>query len=192
MSDLETENDSPYKAPQAHTLAKDIEPYTPHAFSTHGRIGRARYICYSLWLSMLVMFVGAMIGGFVLAALSSHDTGTMKGYAVIVGLGLYVPVFGIFLVMAKRRLNDLGFSGWWGLMIFLPFINMLLALCLLFWPANDHANKYGPPPAENSLPVIIFGIVVPVALMVLALLAVLLPALIGFTFSLQPGLFDGL
>lgn len=172
---------SPYQAPSTDHLAKPSDPYFPKVLSTQGRIGRARYLCYSIWLSFAIMFFGSMIGGAVAVFFSGMNEAQVMSFAFVIGLGLYLPIFLLFFVLAKRRLNDVDMSGWLSLLIFVPFINFIFAMLLVVWPGTEGENRFGPPPAENSLAVVIFGIVLPTIGFLLVLLGLFLPLLLGDT-----------
>ena len=45
---------------------------------------------------------------------------------VIVSLGVLIPA----IAVEVRRLNDIGKSGWWYLLIFIPFAGTII---ILFW-----------------------------------------------------------
>lgn len=62
------------------------------------------------------------------------------------------PVFDLFVACAVlipllwvtvRRLHDLDFSGWWAVLVFAPFVNLLLCLVLLFKKGTVGMNSYG-------------------------------------------------
>ena len=63
----------------------------------------------------------------------------------------------IAIAYGKRRLNDLNRSGWWVLLIFVPLVNVLLAIYLLFFPGTGDVNDHGPAPGPNSIGVLIIG-----------------------------------
>jgi len=62
---------------------------------------------------------------------------------------LVVPIIIISLIqiffVTHRRLHDINASGWWQLIILIPF-GQLIILCLLFLKGTPGPNKYGPPP----------------------------------------------
>ena len=97
---------NPYAAPNADLtrVVNDGQTYVPQMFSMKGRIGRVRYLSYSMVLALIVMlFVGILTG--VLAAINP----------VLVGLAAigYLPALAVSFIMAVRRLNDLDQRGWW-------------------------------------------------------------------------------
>lgn len=44
-----------------------------------------------------------------------------------------------------RRLHDLGYGGWWSIVVILPFAEILL----LILPGQDAKNTYGPQPKKH-------------------------------------------
>lgn len=62
-------------------------------------------------------------------------------------------LFALFFFMGfslnARRLHDLGYSGWFNLLIIIPFVGLLLLLYLLIAPGQKIENKYGLPTASS-------------------------------------------
>jgi len=66
-------------------------------------------------------------------------------YAAYV-LAIFVPA----LAVSIRRLHDVGRSGWWYFLIFIPLVG---AIVLLVWCCEDSGpdNEWGPNPKAESL-----------------------------------------
>ena len=72
-------------------------------------------------------------------------------YSPLLWLGL-VLLLGLFLpslAVAIRRLHDTGRSGWWYLLVFVPFAGILL---LVWWATDSQPgpNQYGAPPRKGE------------------------------------------
>jgi uncharacterized membrane protein YhaH (DUF805 family) len=52
----------------------------------------------------------------------------------------------IMLRAQVSRFHDIGWSGRAVLLMFVPLINLLILLFLLFWPGKTRVNEYGDPP----------------------------------------------
>lgn len=50
------------------------------------------------------------------------------------------------IMLLIRRLHDLNRSGWWALIMLIPFVNLLFAIYILFFKGTEGPNKYGPDP----------------------------------------------
>ncbi len=106
-----------------------------------GRAQRAEY-----WYFVLFYALGIILLSFVDAA-----TGTFNKEA---GIGLLSALF-IFahlipsIAVSIRRLHDIGRSGWWYLLVFIPVAGPLV---LLFFSVQDSTedNEYGPNPKKIS------------------------------------------
>ncbi len=148
---------NPYESPKSRTLNITSETYQPKLFSINGRIGRIRYLAYSLIAMLVYGFVVSIIAAIAIPSISGASE-AMMGFVII---ALYAPliIFSIFLM--KRRLNDLNMSGWWQLIAYIPFIGALFALYMLIWPGKKESNKYGPPPTKNSPVLVLAGLVMP-------------------------------
>jgi uncharacterized membrane protein YhaH (DUF805 family) len=175
---------NPYLAPNA--AVSDVyghdEPYAPTIFSLQGRIGRLRYLAYSIGAMVLVAMVGGIISAIIGFALGSFGSSDGTGVAVFgaIGLFVYLPIFALSFIFAKRRLNDLNRTGWLSLLTLIPLVNLLLASYLIFFPGTVGSNDYGPMPIKNSTGVVIgaFGFLMIPVIGIVA--AIALPAYQGY------------
>lgn len=156
---------NPYHAPTADLsqAGMDAQPYQPKVFSVHGRIGRVRYLAYSMIYSIVAVLVVSVMFG-ILAAISP-DLIALAAFA-------YIPVVGLSMIPAIRRCNDLNKSGWWSLLSLIPLVNVGFLIWALFFPGDSGANDFGPPPDKNSswlivaiiLPIFLVGILAAIAI----------------------------
>jgi uncharacterized membrane protein YhaH (DUF805 family) len=47
-----------------------------------------------------------------------------------------------FVLIVILRLHDLNRSGWWSILGFIPFVNVLFAILLMVWPSASIENRY--------------------------------------------------
>lgn len=50
------------------------------------------------------------------------------------------------LAVGARRLHDIGRSGWWLLLWFIPLIGQLVMIYWAIQPGDQGTNEFGPPP----------------------------------------------
>ncbi|MBT8434102.1 MAG: DUF805 domain-containing protein [Gammaproteobacteria bacterium] len=176
MSEASISDVNPYDAPDASLDTGQDELYQPKIFSFNGRIGRMRYLAYSIGVNFLLMLVMMPLAGLS-AFMGGDPTSSMVG---MLGIGIfYVVTIVISVMFAKRRLNDLNRSGWWFLLFIIPIVNLLLAIYLIFFPGNSGNNNFGAAPAANTIGVLILGWMFP-ALMILGIVAaVVIPQFAG-------------
>jgi uncharacterized membrane protein YhaH (DUF805 family) len=164
---------NPYNPPRAEV--SDVHPATtefgPLKFwSAKGRIGRLRYLGWTMGASVLM----AIVVGVLTAALASAMGPAGAGIAMVVG---YVPLL-VFIVFALiQRTHDMGWSGWMCLLAFIP----LVGLIWVFKSGTPGANAYGPPPPPNSTGVKVFAWVFFAIFVIGILAAIALPAYQGYT-----------
>ncbi|MGE7959196.1 DUF805 domain-containing protein [Pseudomonas sp. NPDC089530] len=134
---------SPYAPPQA-SVGDPLPEFGELKFhSVEGRIGRLRYLAWTLALLLLAV----LVGGFLTAALIGN------GLQVIgmIFLGCVAIGFAYLnITISVQRLHDLGWSGWLWLLNLLPFVYAVFPLLLAVLPGNTGANRYGAPPPPNS------------------------------------------
>ena len=109
MSEASISDVNPYDAPDASLETGQGELYQPKVFSFNGRIGRMRYLAYSVGVNLLLMLVMVPLAG-ASAFMGGDPTTSMIG---MLGIGIfYIVTIVISVMFAKRRLNDLNRSGW--------------------------------------------------------------------------------
>jgi uncharacterized membrane protein YhaH (DUF805 family) len=156
---------NPYRAPAA-AVADAAEQYQPvNVYSASGRIGRARYIAYTLGLSILFgVFVAAMAGALGAIGLAA----VARIAAMVLYAGLLIWMF----MLTIQRAHDFNTSGWLSILVLIPLVN------LLFWiiPGSDGENRFGGKTPPNSVLVLIAAWLVPVLFIGGILAAVAIPA----------------
>lgn len=105
-----------------------------------GFSGRASRSEYWIWWGFTVVVFFA-IGAVALLFDST-------GYVVtsLVALVFVLPN----LAVAVRRLHDVGRSGFWLLLVFIPFIGALILLAFLLLDSQSEPNKWGSPPYGST------------------------------------------
>jgi uncharacterized membrane protein YhaH (DUF805 family) len=129
-------------------------------FAVSGRIGRARYVVYSIVLSLVIMAIAG-----VAAALLGP-----VGIAIMV-LG-YVALFVVSIMLTIQRSHDFNMSGWFSLLALVPLVNVI------FWfiPGTDGPNRFGAKTPPNSLAVMVGLWVVPLIFVGGIVAAISIPA----------------
>lgn len=143
------EAESPYAPPRAPVGEALPEFGTLKAFTFAGRIGRLRYLAWTMALMLVLMGVtGVFVSiGLSLIALTS-TIGLVIGGLICTAIGIAFIV--VSIQISVQRLHDLGWSGWLYLLILVPFVGGLFPILLAVLPGNTTANQYGPPPPANS------------------------------------------
>ncbi|MEA2025478.1 MAG: DUF805 domain-containing protein [Chloroflexota bacterium] len=70
------------------------------------------------------------------------------GYIVasVVALAIFLPN----LAVTVRRLHDTGRSGWWLLIVFIPFVGGLILFVFLLLDSRSESNSWGAPPYGST------------------------------------------
>ncbi|SDW35217.1 Uncharacterized membrane protein YhaH, DUF805 family [Pseudomonas syringae] len=132
---------SPYAPPKAQVGSEEYGHSTLKVFTTHGRIGRLRFLAWS------------MVQCVTLIVLLSVALTVMN--ASLVGGGLLIAVLVIAFItigvmIGVQRLHDLGWSGWLLLLNLVPFVGTLFPFLIMVLPGTQGPNQYGPPPPPNT------------------------------------------
>jgi len=102
-----------------------------------GRMRRLPYwtggfiLLTALYLAALLLLQRPGSGGWVLLAL------------------FYLPCLVISLRWTAMRLHDLNASGWWAVVLFVPYVGAAAGLVLSFVPGNTGDNDHGEPPPDG-------------------------------------------
>ena len=140
---------SPYAPPRA-PVGDDLPEYsTLNVFTIDGRIGRLRYLAWTLVLTVAMLVASGIIATASFAvATASPTAGVILGS--LLGFALFVAMVWVSVQIGVQRLHDLGWSGWLYLLNLVPLVNSIFPLLLLVLPGNAGANQYGAPPPRNS------------------------------------------
>ncbi len=102
-------------------------------FTYNGRLNRKRY-----FLRGLLIFIILII-----------DTPFLDAIPV-----LAVPIMFVLtissIMLGIRRCHDVNKSGWFYLLVFVPIVNIIASLYLLFAPGTTGSNTYGPDPLADN------------------------------------------
>lgn len=96
--------------------------------------GRARRKEY--WMYMLFYFIFGVAVSIVATIIR------VPLLASLYSLALFLPSLGV----SVRRLHDLGKSGWWFLLGFVPLVGGIILLIWFCTEGEQSSNQYGPNP----------------------------------------------
>jgi uncharacterized membrane protein YhaH (DUF805 family) len=156
---------SPY-APPRSTVAQDWPDVGElKVFTVQGRIGRLRYLAWSMVLMFFALITFAVCM-------------TLMSMSLITG-GLFGAVaFVVFLVVSvqigSQRLHDAGWSAWLLLLNLVPFVGSVFPFLMMAVPGNSGPNQYGAPQPPNSK-----GVKILAALWVPAMIIIVVGVLMG-------------
>jgi uncharacterized membrane protein YhaH (DUF805 family) len=134
----------PYAPPRAYVGDAQPEYSTLKPFGAQGRIGRLRYLAWSLVL---------MAVGFGLLLVASLTLAFSAVFGSVLLLAFAIGFIVVATQIGTQRLHDMGLSGWFMLLNLVPVIGTFFPFVLVLVPGNGGANKFGPPQPPNSLSV---------------------------------------
>lgn len=98
------------------------------------RAGRAEF-----WYFVLMNIIVSLLLAFIDGALGTAVIG------IIYMLAVFVPN----IALAVRRLHDIGKSGWWLLVGFVPVVGIFVLLYFYIKEGDAEANAFGAVPAKQ-------------------------------------------
>lgn len=142
---------NPYTAPLAG-LELPFEPAgATRLFAWNSRIGRARFVAYSLAGPAFAILYIAVVRAVEWSLEMQMSPGSLAGLAHI-AIVLLVPMLAL-VNATRRRLHDFDVSAWWSLFLLFPIFQFVFLIYLLVAPGTPDANRFGPvpPPTERSV-----------------------------------------
>lgn len=111
-------------------------------FHANGRLNRLRYLKYMIILALI-----SGVSTFVLSSMATFFTGDPNSTPIMMITGAWALVAGAGNVMLMiRRIHDLGKSGWFALIAFIPVIGIIFSVALFCIPGQVGYNEYGADP----------------------------------------------
>lgn len=150
---------NPYSAPTAAVSDMQSEEGFGDLkiFTANGRIGRIRYLMYTLGISL----VGAFLAGLMMI---------IPVIGPFLAIAVYIAIFVISIFLTIQRAHDFNTTGWISLVLFIPIVSLIFYII----PGTKGPNKYGPQPPPNStaikvtafilLAIVVIGIIAAIAL----------------------------
>ncbi|MDH4653513.1 DUF805 domain-containing protein [Pseudomonas sp. JS3066] len=175
---ISSETTSPYAPPRAQVGEQLPEFGELKVLGTSGRIGRVRYLGWS----MALMLAFLPIGGVILGSFALSDA-----LAALLTLVACLALVVVSVCIGVQRLHDIGWSGWLWLLNFVPIIGSVFALIMLFMPGTDGPNRYGPPPPPNSRGVKVLAWLIILVPVIGIVAAISLPAYQDYLMRTQMG-----
>jgi len=123
-----------------------VRPITSNYANFSGRARRKEYWGFVLFWSIMatVIVVGAVA---IDAALGNLKPGNAVPAITVAALGiLFLGSIVPHIAVTVRRQHDIGISGWFYLLIFVPYVGNMIILVFTLIPSQKHENKWGPIP----------------------------------------------
>jgi uncharacterized membrane protein YhaH (DUF805 family) len=98
-------------------------------------------------LELLFWWAAAIVGGGIVLSVVAALTGKpFRSYPMpVLPAVVLICVSVVMLKAILSRLHDIGRSGWSLLFMFVPLVNLLMVLFLVFMPGQEKTNSYGEP-----------------------------------------------
>jgi uncharacterized membrane protein YhaH (DUF805 family) len=156
---------SPYAPPRASVAQEGPDVGELKVFTVQGRIGRLRYLAWTMALTFVGLVLGALCFGIMSMSLVA---GGLLGAIVLVAFVV------VSIQMGAQRLHDAGWSAWLLLLNLVPVVGGFFPLLMIVVPGNGGPNRYGAPPPPNSRTVKLLAV-----LWILVLALVFVGAMMG-------------
>jgi uncharacterized membrane protein YhaH (DUF805 family) len=110
-------------------------------FSFQGRIRRTAF-----WVSVIIMGIVYMLLTLPLGALiTPKGEFNLTPLSLIYWGALFIVFSWMSFAIGAKRLHDIGKSGWWQLIIFIPLIGFIFYFYMGLKQTQDGVNRFGNP-----------------------------------------------
>ena len=99
------------------------------------RLNRKRYFFRGLALGA----AASIITNLITMVAVSMNSSAIAMLGTIISIAAVIPSFMLII----RRLHDLNRPAWWCIGVFVPLVNLVLGIYLLFFKGTDGPNDYG-------------------------------------------------
>jgi uncharacterized membrane protein YhaH (DUF805 family) len=155
------QDQNPYSPPAAEISADQAMP----GQATFPGLRRLPYFLWSIALGVGFVILMA-IGGAIAGATNSPEA-----MIIVMAIG-YIALFVVAIILGVKRLNNLGTSGAWILLMFVPIVSIGLSIFLIAFPEGYTKHR-----TLDTAAKVIIGIFV--AFIVLAILGGVLGGMAG-------------
>lgn len=173
----------PYDTSQVAIGYDTPPPYHNEPFyGFRGRIGRLRYLAYTIVMSLILYGLVSVAGGvagltFFALGLAEPRASENFWWVMLVVLAAAFAIASLYVTLAPiiRRLHDMNRTGWWSLLGLVPYVNGIFVLFLILVPGTDGVNDYGVPARPPTTRVKIVASLIPAIMIIGILAAIALP-----------------
>lgn len=123
-----------------------LTPWRKYATFT-GRATRKEWWTFYLVNTAIIFILSATMGGDIVKGFLHYRIHAIGPAATLFGLLVFIPT----LAALVRRLHDVGRTGWWVLLGFVPVLGGLVLLIMLLFDSQPGPNQYGPNPKEAAV-----------------------------------------
>lgn len=134
---------SPVPQPTDTNSNANNDSFWKSLFSFSGRNRRSTY-----WLTYICAYLLTVSCTYLLFLLADYLSvdNMPDGVVVIFMLLISIPFVWIYLANMTKRCHDLGKSGFFGLLMFIPLVGIFIGIYLAFFKGDLNDNEYGPSP----------------------------------------------
>ncbi len=110
-----------------------------------GRFGRLSYLAWLFISSIIFMIIAFVLFAIFGSIIDPQNPESISIVAIIIAAILYIAFIYFSIVFMIRRLHDRNHSGWLSLLMFVPVLNVVFALYLIFAKGDAGSNNFGAP-----------------------------------------------
>lgn len=141
---------NPYAAPEAGLELPFAPSDEARLFCWNGRIGRVRFVAYSL-LGMPLAILFGLLSGIAVGVFGLQSYFASEARVMTIGAVIFMIPLLVLAVMTRRRLHDFDIGGWWTFMLLFPILQFVFLIYMVVAPGTPETNRFGGVPAPADL-----------------------------------------
>lgn len=118
-----------------------------------GRIARLNYFlgkCFTVLPIIVLSIIWWLLGAMAQESVSSIVINLTALLLVVLLFAAVIWYIYFIVSLDIRRLHDIGWSGWWTLTLFIPYLGLIPGLIILFKKGDEGTNAYGEAPHDDK------------------------------------------
>ena len=115
-------------------------------FSPKGRIGRVQYILFTLTILIITLLIHTFFPNRVLLEKAPLDAASLINFLLLLG------VLVLHIMVTIKRFHDFNITGYATMMLYAPYLGLLVLIALILYPGTDGDNRFGRAPGSKSEP----------------------------------------
>lgn len=119
-------------------------------FQFTGRARRSEFWLFTLVWMVVILFAFLPAVRYVLAGTTPGSQQQLMAEVALgaAAIALLIP----WLAVRVRRLHDVSMSGWWILILIIPFFGYMISLAMAMGDSYPGTNEHGPNPKRKAQP----------------------------------------
>ena len=130
---------------------KDLRDFFKQLFGTKGRINRSGYVLRAACANVATVVMLGWMFEILRGAALENSSDFPEAVGFLFSMWLFIALLAITFCAMVRRFHDFNWGGARVLLLFIPFVNIVIAFMLLFRSGTRGTNDHGNEPVDLAV-----------------------------------------